>query len=132
LTLQTDPPSEIYLGARKLGTGGLTELALPAGRHRLRVVAPTGAVRSLEVSIGAGRTTAQAVTFGSGFLRVVVQPWANVVLDGKPIGQTPLAPLTLLEGNHQLELANPDLGKSVSQKVNIRAGQEELVRLDWR
>jgi hypothetical protein len=65
-------------------------------------------------------------------LRVVVLPWADVWVDGKKIGQTPMAPVELLEGFHQVRLVNDQLSKDLEKKVQIRPGKESLIRLDWR
>ncbi len=49
--------------------------------------------------------TAQAQT---GYLRVLAYPWAEVTLDGKAVGPTPLArPFELREGSHTLRLEHP-------------------------
>ncbi|MEO0108459.1 MAG: serine/threonine-protein kinase, partial [candidate division WOR-3 bacterium] len=42
-------------------------------------------------------------------LKVVVSPWAEVLIDGHPAGTTPLAtPLMLSHGRHKVTLKNPD------------------------
>lgn len=44
----------------------------------------------------------------SGTLFIACEPWANILIDGREAGQTPLsAPLTLSEGTHEIILTNP-------------------------
>lgn len=55
-----------------------------------------------------------------GRLDIRVRPYATVVLDGKEIGQTPLAPLRLAAGPHTLRLINTRLGKDVTVSVEVK------------
>jgi hypothetical protein len=58
-------------------------------------------------------------------------PWAEVVLDGTPVGTTPLAPLPLAPGTYTARLTHPDF-KPLLRKVTIRAGETTPLRLDLR
>jgi serine/threonine-protein kinase len=52
-----------------------------------------------------------------------IRPYATVVLDGKSLGQTPLAPIEVAVGSHTVQLINKDLGKDVTRSVEVKAGQ---------
>lgn len=65
---------------------------------------------------------------GQGRARFIVQPWASVTIDGERIGDTPLPPQTLRAGPHTVVLSNSELGKSVTKKIEINAGQEVVIR----
>jgi len=132
LSVVTEPPADIFLGRRKLGRGRVKSVRVKAGRHLLRVVAGPGSSKTVKVQVPAGKSITKRVVFGTGKLRVVIMPWADVTVDGKPAGQTPMAPIELLEGTHQVRLANPSLGKETTRTVKIRPDQETLLRLDWR
>ncbi len=71
---------------------------------------------------------AQAAVQGQGRARFVVQPWAQVTIDGERIGDTPLPPQTLKAGMHTVVLTNPELGKTVTKKIEILPGDEKVVR----
>ena len=59
-----------------------------------------------------------------GQLMVVVNGPATVLIDGSPVGQTPLpGPLTLAEGMHQLKVV-PKIGRVYEEVVNIQAAQQ--------
>ena len=58
LTLKTTPWTTVFLGKKKLGDTPLVNVALPAGKHLLRLVAPeSGAEQSIEVEIRGNETT---------------------------------------------------------------------------
>jgi serine/threonine-protein kinase len=62
----------------------------------------------------------------AGALRLVVKPWADVTVDGRAIGQTPLADIPLSAGAHAVVLSHPAY-RPFPRKVVVRGG--EVVRL---
>ncbi|HEY2946116.1 MAG TPA: serine/threonine-protein kinase [Vicinamibacteria bacterium] len=62
-----------------------------------------------------------------GWLLVLVKPWADVSVDGKPAIQTPFSRLALPPGPHSVVLSNPEY-QDYRRKVTIRPG--ELFTLD--
>lgn len=73
----------------------------------------------------AALTQASAATLD---LRVI--PWAEVMVDGRPAGTTPLAPLRLAPGRHVVELKNPALGVSTSRTVLLEGGASQRLQVD--
>ncbi len=132
LSVTTAPAADIYLGWRKLGRGSVRGVRLRPGRYRLRAVLEPGVSESLRLRVGPGERLARKITFADGRLRVIVVPWADVVVDGRKVGQTPMAPIELAAGSHRVVLTNPELEKRVVRKVRIRPGQESAIELDWR
>jgi serine/threonine-protein kinase len=64
-----------------------------------------------------------------GFLRVLVEPWAEVWIDGKLAETTPFAKaLTLPEGEHEVVLKNPHFA-SDARKIAIKRGATETLRV---
>ena len=59
---------------------------------------------------------------GSGVLRINSRPWAEVSIDGRAVGNTPLMNLTLSAGAHRVRLRNPQFGLEKTIKVQIVAG----------
>ncbi|MBI5493624.1 MAG: PEGA domain-containing protein [Deltaproteobacteria bacterium] len=55
-------------------------------------------------------------------LTLTITPWANVWVDGRKIGRTPLKPLRLTPGKHTLTLENPDLKVRRTEKVDMQPG----------
>lgn len=67
-----------------------------------------------------------------GTLSIDATPWATITVDGRPLGETPLANVKLPPGAHTVVAANPDTGKTVKQKITIAPGKLLAVRLDLR
>lgn len=57
-----------------------------------------------------------------------IRPYAIVVLDGKQLGQTPLAPTEVVPGTHSVLLINKDLRKEVTRSVEVKAGQVNVFK----
>jgi serine/threonine-protein kinase len=64
-----------------------------------------------------------------GRLQVVVRPWAEVTVDGRPAGTTPFRPLELPAGEHTIGFTHPDY-KPFQRKVTIAAGQTSRLEID--
>jgi serine/threonine protein kinase len=106
-------------------------LHLSPGHHRVIVSAATLAFpRTLEVDLMPRELTTRVVPRGRGHLRVAVTPWAEVTVDGKVMGTTPLQPLELGEGAHAIALKNSDLGVIAKRKLIISPNKETLLKLD--
>jgi serine/threonine protein kinase len=69
---------------------------------------------------------------GTGTLQVVVLPWADVTVDGKGMGTTPIAPISLAPGPHVVVLRNAELGASRTLSVQVKPGKPTLLRVDLR
>jgi serine/threonine-protein kinase len=70
----------------------------------------------------------RAAAGASARVRVVVIPWAAVTIDGKSVGETPIAPVSLAAGPHVIVMENSELKKRVVKRVNLAHGQDALVR----
>jgi eukaryotic-like serine/threonine-protein kinase len=64
-------------------------------------------------------------------IHVIVIPWAQVFLDGKSMGTTPIPPMKTTPGKHTLRLVNTDLVKEVKKTVNVRADETVLIKFDF-
>ena len=63
-----------------------------------------------------------------GYLKVVAEPWAEVLVDGRKMATTPFAaPIALSAGLHYVELVNPYF-KKVTRELEITPGKTEIVR----
>ncbi len=72
----------------------------------------------------------RTVARGHGTLRVAVTPWAEVTVDGRVLGVTPLQPIELGEGAHQVSLKNGELGIVAKRRVTVAPDREALLKLD--
>jgi len=72
----------------------------------------------------------RAAAPAQGQLTVNALPWAELSVDGRDVGTTPLRGLKLSEGPHVLQLSCPPLGRSHRVPVVIRAGATTRVVVD--
>jgi serine/threonine-protein kinase len=66
-----------------------------------------------------------------GHLRFGITPWAEVTVDGAPVGQTPLPPLALPPGTYTARLEHPDF-RPFLRKVTIQPGRTTPLDVDLR
>jgi len=65
-----------------------------------------------------------------GWLLVLATPYADVTVDEKPVGYTPLRRLALRPGPHSVVLSNPDY-QDFRRKVTIRSGEVFKLNFDF-
>jgi serine/threonine-protein kinase len=80
---------------------------------------------------GTSASAAGPARRGSGTLDVNARPWADVYLDGRKVGQTPLRLPKVRAGRHVVQLVNPDLGAKKKIGVKVRAGATVAVSHDF-
>ncbi len=95
----------------------LTEGARPAP-VAVGSLGPTTAPRPAPAPAPASRTPAK----GKGVLNINSIPVTNVILDGRPLGQTPKVGVQVAPGPHTVVFVHPELGRKV---VNTTVGAGE-------
>lgn len=62
-------------------------------------------------------------------LRFITKPWANISIDGRAIGATPVVTSTeLAPGSHLIRFEHPGFA-SVEQRIELKNGEEREVRV---
>ncbi len=134
LTVHTEPGARVFRGEVALGAarsdGEAGPFALPAGQQTIRVVFGPGNVRARTVVVRAGGVHEIEVRARVGALKVTVAPWARVKIDGEDRGITPLASISLGEGEHAVALENPTLGLGYQARVTVEAGKTVELKVD--
>jgi hypothetical protein len=99
---------QVFEGDSLIGSSRNQRIMLMPGVRRLRLVNPAlGFERVVQVAVEAGATSRVTVPVPNGSLSVNAVPWAEVLLDGAVIGETPIANLAVLPGTHEIVLRNP-------------------------
>jgi hypothetical protein len=112
---------QVLEGGRLIGTSSSERLMVPTGRHDLELVNTALQYRStLTVTVDAGKTASPTVAIPEGTLSVNALPWADVSIDGRAAGQTPLANIKLPIGTHEVVLRHPQLGER-RQRISVTA-----------
>ena len=111
-------PVDIVERDEVIGTSGTAKIMLPSGRHDVVLRNDIlGYAAPQTIDVVAGRTAAVEVTPPTGLLNVNATPWADVLIDGRPAGQTPLGNVKLAIGPHQITFRHPELGERTTQVV---------------
>lgn len=61
-------------------------------------------------------------------IRIAIEPWAAVSVDGRPMGMTPLPPIPVSAGPHVVMLENPELGIRLTRRVLVPPSGEVTIR----
>ena len=119
---------QLYEGESLVGSSRMPRVMLPAGARTLRLVnAETGFETTAKVQIRAGAETRLPVKLPSGRVSVNAVPWAEVLIDGRRVGETPIANHSLQIGTHEIILRNPRYPEQrrtvvVSEATPVRVG----------
>jgi len=119
---------QIFEAGRLIGTTSAAQLMLPAGRHELELVNTDFQFRTtVSVDVAPGKTATTSVRLPNGSLSINALPWAEVTLDGRALGPTPLANLSVPIGRHEIVWRHPQLGErrqtvSVTTQAPVRVG----------
>lgn len=105
-------PAQIFEDGTLLGSTTLPKLMLTAGRHELAFVNEAlGFHVTRTVQVRAGRTEAVDLETPTGTAFINARPWAEVFVNGRRVGQTPIANLSLPIGRHEVVFRHPQLGE---------------------
>ena len=112
LTIGAPVELQILEGESLLGTTTAARLMLPAGTHELQLVnKDVGFQTKITVDVQPGKTANTTVAMPNGSLSVNALPWANVWLDGRALGTTPVANLDVPLGTHEVIWRHPQFGE---------------------
>jgi hypothetical protein len=121
---------EIMEKGRLIGSTQADRLMLAAGPHELEFVnEPLGYRATRVVNVVAGKVTALPLEVPRGVVNLNAAPWAEVFLDGQPVGETPIGNLSVPIGPHEIVFRHPQFGEkrhavSVSVGIPVRLSVE--------
>jgi hypothetical protein len=103
---------EIFEDGRLVGTTETDRLMLTAGRHVLEFVNRTLGYRETRtVQVPPGRVLPVTLNLPSGSVSLNADPWAEVWIDGRSVGETPIGNLELTIGAYEIVFTHPQLGE---------------------
>jgi len=111
LALASPVDIDVLENGRLLGSN-TKPITLAPGSHELELVNTTLGYHSREtVHVKPSQTTSLAVALPNGRLSLNALPWAEVWIDGKSVGETPLGNVALPIGPHEVVFRHPQLGE---------------------
>jgi len=127
VTVASPERLDVYEGLRRMGSSLDARIRLPPGEHVLELTAdPLGFRENRPVRIVAGRGVTVAAELPRVPVFVNAVPWADVLVDGVPVGQTPLGTLRRPIGTHQFEFRHPQLG---TRRRTVVLSLQEVTRI---
>jgi hypothetical protein len=108
----------IFEEGRLVGTSAQPRLQFQAGEHRFVLVNEALGYRALErVQVLPGEVAKLQPQLPVGLLSVNALPWAEVWIDGRPAGTTPLGAIKVPIGTHEIRFRHPEFGEQTRQVV---------------
>ena len=131
VTISTDPERlEVIVDGRRLGTSPV-RASLAPGSHQVHLL---GALHGIDfgtsIVVQEGHRSSERIQVPRGVLALRVRPYAEVYIDSRGLGLTPMPPVTLYAGRHRVRLVNDALGRSVVRTVTVRSGQRTEIDVD--
>jgi hypothetical protein len=118
---------KVLQGEKVLGSTADGPIILAAGTHQLDLINTAyGYSARRAVTFRPGDIARLDVTVPPQRLSVNAQPWAEVFIDGRSYGETPLANLSVAVGEHEVVFRHPELGER-RVRVTVRADQPARV-----
>jgi hypothetical protein len=112
MSATTDAPLQIFEGGKLIGSTESDRIMLPVGDHSFEFTNDSLGFRATRaVKIAAGQTANVAVQLPRAPMSVNAVPWAQVWIDGQPLGETPIGNVMQTIGSHQLIFRHPELGE---------------------
>jgi serine/threonine protein kinase len=119
LSVKAPVMMEIKEAGRLIGTTDSDRLMMSAGRHEIELVNETLGYRGTKVvQVPAGKVAAVPVELPQGIVNINALPWAEVWIDGKRVGETPIGNLAVTIGPHEMVFRHPQFGEK-KQAVSV-------------
>jgi hypothetical protein len=107
-------PAELQVleSDRLLGTSRTDRIMVAAGRHEIEIVNEALGFRTTQsIQVAPGQVARIKPDWPTGTIAINATPWANVTLDGKDLGETPVGNTTVPIGTHEVVFKHPQLGE---------------------
>jgi serine/threonine-protein kinase len=129
--LESTPKLRVRLGGKLVGTTPVT-LTVPASDAPVELEffdTGLGLSKTEQLVLKPGDNGTHSLVFPRGTLELKVQDGVAVSIDGKPAGTAPLAPVSLYEGRHVVQLSKGDLKER--RTLDIRGDQTEVLEYSF-
>ena len=123
---------EIYENNRLIGSSQSDRLMMAAGRHEIEIKnEPLGYRVARTIQVPAGKVAPVRVEFPNGTIAINAIPWAEVLIDGEKVGETPIGNLPVRIGPHEVVFRHPDLGEQ-RHAVTVTMSNPARLSVDMR
>jgi hypothetical protein len=125
-------PIDIRVGGKVLGGAG-ERIRMRAGRNQIELVNEDTGFRSVRtVEVVPGKVTTVGIDAPpAGLVNLNAAPWAELWIDGRRVGETPLANLSVAAGDHEVVFRHPDLGEK-RQVLRVNPGARVRLSVEMK
>jgi hypothetical protein len=103
---------QIFENDRLLGSSRTDRIMVAAGRHDIEFSNEALGYRSSQtIQVAPGQVAKVKPDWPQGTIAINATPWANVTLDGRDLGETPVGNTTVPIGTHEVVFRHPQLGE---------------------
>lgn len=123
---------EIREQGRLLGTTDTERLMIAAGRHELDFInEPLGFRATRVVQVGPGKVASITLDLPQGVVNLNAAPWAEVWIDGRRVGDTPIGNLSVSIGPHEVVFKHPQFGEK-RHAISVTLGAPLRLSVDMK
>ena len=130
LSVKSPVAIEVHEGGRLIGTTDADRIMMAVGRHDIELVNETLGYRAARtVQVPPGKVMSLSVELPMGVINLNAAPWAEVWIDGRRVGDTPIGNLPISIGPHEVVFRHPQFGEkrqavSVTLKAPVRLSMD--------
>lgn len=134
LSIECYPWADVLIDGKRIDTTPLqNDIKLFPGQYTVQLHHPDFPVITKKIRISPNKRETVHVRLDTvfGYFNSLVHPWANVYIDDRLIGQTPLQnAIPLLPGKHEVRLENPDY-KPITDTIEIIQKDTLIYRFNY-
>jgi hypothetical protein len=123
---------QIFEEGRLIGSTETDRIMVAAGRHTFELVNNNLGYRVTRVvQVQPGKTATVGIELPNGLVNLNAQPWAEVWIDDRRVGETPIGNLSLPIGAHEVVFRHPQFGEK-RQAISVTPSAPVRVSIDMR
>ncbi len=126
LFIATNPPCEVWVEGRSVGVSPVAVGVSPKGNRARLVSRENGIDYDVDLAPGA---ESLSITVPKGALHIRVDPYSEVTLDGRPLGEGPYEVLPVYAGRHELLIVNRELDIRRKVVTEVEPDKTQVFRL---
>jgi hypothetical protein len=130
IAIESPVEMDVFADGVPVGTSRSPKITLQEGEHTLVLINESIGYREKQsVRVKAGALVSVVVTLPQSIIQITAVPWAEVWVDGKPVGVTPIGDLRITIGPHEVVFRHPELGEKTVAAV-VKSGETTVVSAD--
>ena len=132
LSITSPVAMQLREDGKLIGTTEADRLMLPSGDHTIEISNESLGFRAVRtITIAPGKAATSSIELPLGLVSINASPWAEVLIDGERIGETPIANLSRRIGEHRVTFRHPQLGER-TETVVVTLRQPARLGVDMR